>query len=428
MKRRTLRHAAPRGRWILIAGVALVCASAHVDSRAATDPDVEKYIANGKALVANCELAPVSRRMTGDGYDITSIQTAISWTGGCVKNKRDGRGVLTTRDETRDNLKNVVTLNSITKQDITLVAGEPVGLYCVDSTSYNEGAVYSHTDLGCALAGFPVAGYDFFRKTSDGRWRLLELGKFLEPPVTLAPGALESASERMVAEVRAAKALSPVKLDSRTPALDDIVRDGRFVRLMQLQPLDLKTRRVAIVLTGHALAELDRFRKMRQSLIDQSARGRLKSRAAFIENSDPARLLGGLAAPMRTNAKSVVPADDLTPLTDGSADYVLVIDWNYTGNFALSPKEFQAVAACDDYGPDSQCLLLFAQNTHAWLFDRNLEVVRSYTMGMSYPISSAGIADRKYESLVEKLASGFGFTWRIDIIGAMLTSVLSREP
>ena len=131
---------------------------------------------------------------------------------------------------------------------------------------------------------------------------------------------------------------------------------------------------------------------------------------------------------MRTNAKSVVPADDLTPLTDGSADYVLVIDWNYTGNFALSLKEFQAVPACDDYGPDSQCLLLFAQNTHAWLFDRNLEVVRSYTMGMSYPISSAGIADRKYESLVEKLASGFGFTWRIDIIGAMLTSVLSREP
>jgi len=429
MKRRTGHHASPLRRTILLAAVALAFASAQSPLLAATDPSWEKFTADTEALWARCEMGSASRQMVGEGYNLTSIRTTTEWTGSCVKGKRDGHGVLSSREETRDNLKNTLSLglSSATRQEVTFVAGVPIGLRCVGITTYTDGVESSRSDLGCDLAGVS-GGRESYRKTSDGRWRQAEFADNLEPPIFLAPGTLEAVSERLVADARAGNAAGPVKLDAQATALEDVLKDGKYVRLMDGQSLNLGTRRVAVVLTGHALAEIDRFRKMRQAFIDQSAHGKAApGRAEFINNSDPAKLLGGIAAPLRGNVKNVVPADDLTPLTDGSADYALVVDWSFSGNFALSPKEFEALPLCDDYGPKSRCAVLFAQSAHAWLFDPKLDVVRSYMVGYGNPITTVGISDRKYARLFDKLAMGFDVNLGVDNVANMLSWQLAAD-
>jgi len=197
--------------------------------------------------------------------------------------------------------------------------------------------------------------------------------------------------------------------------------------------LDLKSKRVAMILSSHSLTELERYRQMRQGLIDATLRGARKypSRDKFITVSNPGRVIPNLASGLTPNVRNVMAADDLSVLTDGKADYALIVDWQFSKNFNLSETEYMALPF---YGQgekpglttDDLCNL-FRSTVSAWLINRELRAVRRFDLGRECVLNSH-FAKREYENLLQSLAHGFGYDWNPGFgHGLSLRSLLEQE-
>lgn len=251
------------------------------------------------------------------------------WTGGCVDGKRDGAGTLTF-SVARDSSEFSSVANW--KVDARFVRGELRGLYCIlEFESVSQGRSRKLDITGCSLVtGEPVRGPQAsYRKAADGRWQLWGSRGPAMPEVYLPAGALEAESEKLIAAAKAGKAPVAATVTMESRALDDLVPGARIALAPTPGAVSLEGKRVALVLSSRSLDEMERFKRERQALIDQTRSltgDAAKARARFIEASNPNRLVTNLAKVVGRKAKQVVDAEDLSGL--GQAyDYALVVEW-----------------------------------------------------------------------------------------------------
>jgi len=402
------------------------------------------------SLLRSCKLGTVQGRYSGEFDDSTLVHAITGWTGDCANGLRDGYGALSTRSETIDNHFLMSAGSPVTRPALPTVAsatngvdtgyasskielgafvrGARIGLWCVTEFRVIKAAPYTPTTaLGCNIVQEGRALGAVYRKEADGRWQAWGYDdKPVEPPVFLAAGSLETESARLVADARAARVSKQVEIVAETQVLDDLVRGSRIAVALNSDPLDLKTKRVAMILSSHSLTELERYRQMRQGLIDATLSGarNYPSRDDFIALSDPDLVVAGLASGLTPNVQRVVAADDLSVLADGKADYALIVDWRHTQNFNLSAKDYMALPFYVDGATDGN---VFTDSASAWLVNRELKAIRRYDLGV---INFTNFHPRKpaYENLLYSLANGFRNHWGLGGSHSIwLDSVLKLE-
>jgi len=308
----------------------------------------------------------------------TMVFEVKTWTGGCVAGKREGQGVIVTREDITQDYPEAIRKTTLVKAERHYVRGKQQGLSCVLVNTYfhNDEPAWSNRGLGCQIwAGENSSA--FYRKLPDGRWE--ETAGDNVPrtlSVLLAAGTLEAESDRIVAEAEAGKTDIAMRQFTVTSDVLDGLIAGMTIRPAEnKEPVSLKGKRVALILSSNSIKELERFSKERQSLIDASAHigqagaksaqqksgadaatdaltgisnAEQRERARFIDASRPELLLQGIADALRRDAGKVVAVDDLTGLSRGEFDYALVVDWRSLTRFDLLGK-FQALPARDGY-------------------------------------------------------------------------------
>lgn len=387
--------------------------------------EAEKFAHVWAALERSCEIKTVEYRERkqwgepGNPYsmvtDNTTRQSVTEWTGGCANGRRDGVGRYATSWQLIDHEPDKIDYNASgwVKEEGTFVAGEKVGLWCfLEADSARKQAT------ACQVVG-PHYSAGSYRKQPDGRWQRVDVmtGVVVEPAVFVPAGELERVAEQAVNDARNNRT-SSTKLDLVVPSLADLTKDGRLSFILNAGPIELEKKRISIVLTSRAVSEFERFTKMRQAMIDASARGSKvrAERDAFIANSEPRLMLASVAAGLQRYSGPAKAAEDLAVLKDGMADYVFVLDWRFSGNFALGAKEYKELPMCAAGADAASCYEFFRESYSAYLVNPKLEAVRSYywdVPGLSVHLSSYTV-DFKYDRLFADLASGFKGEWHID--------------
>ena len=380
-------------------------------------------MAQVRGVVESCEFLSTQDRQIDPKIpsDRTITYVITGWTGGCVDGKRDGHGVFSTRNDWVDNQPRTLagglsTDASWTTTEVaegTFVRGERLGLWCTTefSTQDANGNVTQHP-LGCRLI---VKGTlsGLYRKEADGRWRVLNgYGVPITPPSYVDAGVLEEQSDRLIADRRAGRASAPVQVTSTTQAFDDLVAGGRLTPALGSEPIDLRSKRVAIVLSSRTLKEFDRFRAMRQQLIDATAAATTRFRADFVASSDPARVLAAIAAGVRPNVRSMVAADDLSVLAEGKADYVLLVDWRFLGDFAYSEEAYDARPPCRGAGSTS-CRPILDEKVSLMIVTPAMKIVGQFNL-LETGMVKAPWDGRGYPGLLLTLASWLNSRWALD--------------
>jgi hypothetical protein len=375
--------------------------------------DVEK--AQRESVLAQCGLSAGSVRYPGwlalVGGKIPTWQTNFSvksWTGGCLDQKRDGHGVLVTRE---DEDSEFLFSTKLEKSEGNFVRGRRIGLWCfLENQNFTLGKDDNKTErladgqTGCRLLD-DAGGSGFVEKRADGRWQAMDgFNKPVSPEVVLDPGVVEAESDRLIKEATAGKTGLKVKpFDVQSDALDGLIAGTRLRTAESTSRISLEGKRVALVLSTRTIGEIDRFTRERQALIDASAslpppsaprkaaatgadvaleamtgpvNEAMVQRARFIDVSRPELLLKRVATTLRRYAREVVPAEDLSGLSKGEFDYALVLDWQSTTRFDLLGK-YKDVAVA---GPNSldEASRVGGQRIGGFLISPKMEVVQTF--------------------------------------------------
>lgn len=343
---------------------------------------------------------------------------SLEWTGGCAAGKRDGSGVLSWSVE--KDLGQSVRSVSAWKSEGRFVNGERLGMWC---TTYNmqvkvkDRLATNVADSGCSvLAGHlkPLTGN--YRKQGDGSWRLHAVDGS-PTDSTLAAGALEAQSAKVLADAAAGKSDLKVQVTVQSQSLDDLVRGSKIVLAPSAAPVSLKGKRIAIVLSSQTVSEIDRFKRERQALIDASAglRGEAaEERAKFIQVSNPDRLLVNILKVVQKHAQSAQPVDDLAALKEGGFDYALVVDWKSATRFDLLGKydsfpRAPTAAAYQNLETRKTLPAFAGDSLGGFLVSRELKAVRQFPANRDFLVKPPPAkwdadlsADRTYLMLLAK--------------------------
>lgn len=371
-------------------------------------------------------MALLSECRTGEerfsSQSLTVIFRVVGWTGSCAEGKRDGKGVLSVRHETIDHEPssgNNSTGATWEDEEGTFVAGKPLGAWCVVKAG-KEGGTHVPHNVGCLLRdGTP--NMTFYTKAADGRWQVASLVfDIVKPGIFLEPDSLERESDRIISDARAGRPIGRAKLEASVPAFDDLLRDGKLRLALDKTPIDLGTKRVAVLVSTRAAKELERFAAMRQALIDVSSGAKKvdEDRNAFIAHSDPKLLLAGVSKGIRNYAPSAQPAADLSVLQDGTADYAIVFDWRFFGDFAISPKDYKLIPPCPENAKDT-CRHLYRHAYGVYVLNRNLEVVRQFDLDVERWTDYFYSNRLPYAKLFEILSVKFEDVWNLDDGGVL---------
>ena len=340
---------------------------------------------------------------------------SIEWSGGCVEGKRDGPGVLTWQSEKPINVSGTKITLTRTAEG-RFVKGERLGMWCVTKFEVTTDGKPSTSQgplsgLGCSLmAGHTKYLTHQYIKQPDGSWQEYLMGR--PGASSLAAGALEAQSARILADAAAGKTDHEARVVMQSGDLDDLVPGSKIAIALSAAPIPLKDKRVAIVLSSQMGNELERFKRERQALIDASAelRGEAAAeRAKFIETSNPGRLLAAVLKVVQIHAKDAQLVDDLADLKVGGFDYALVLDWKSMTRFdqlgkyskeAWPPKPFPAVSG------------VACEALRGFLINRDLKVVKQLP---AFPRCQADYSsvtgDQAY---MWNLATFFALGWRSD--------------
>lgn len=350
---------------------------------------------------------------------------SVSWTGGCAGGKRDGRGVLTIR--TQDSIGTVST----EQLEGAFIKGRQLGLWCITRYELSiNGQPYRTLnptfDLTGCVVHAPGAPKDKFRKLVDGRWKMFAHdGAPVEPQVFLAAGTLETLSANALAGATGAT-VAKTKVVAQSQTLDGLVRGAKIELQSSPTPILLKGKRVAVVLSSQTIAELERFKRERQALIDASVGIQGKeaqaARARFIAASNPDRLLTIVAKALRKHARDVQPLDDLASLKESGFDYALVVDWKSLTRFDLLGKydSFPGGDA-DDMGAGTVPTLA-GESLSGILINPDLKAVQLYTTkpNIRNKFKHTYRPDDEDEEYISNLRSFFEAAWgeNVDDLGS----------
>lgn len=338
--------------------------------------------------------------------DETTRFEVTAWSGECASGFRSGSGVIATRETTHAGPRSVEGTVLVKAQGRYLV-GKPQGLWCITDHPYlqNGKPAQLTLELGCRLLANGQASA-IFHKLADGRWEQIDgSGHATAPPVVLAAGSLESESSRIIAEALAGKADIALRpFNAQSDALDGLIAGMHIRSGGGKQDVSLKGKRVALIVSSRTIAEMDKFTRERQALLDASANvmaspetansardaismqlaaafgpdlNAVEQRERFMAASATDKLLLRVADALRRVAREVVPVEDLTGLAHGDFDYAFVLDWQSLTRFDLLGK-YKAVPTFKDYD-SADASLVAGQKLGGFLITPQLEAVRTYS-------------------------------------------------
>lgn len=318
------------------------------------------------------------------------------WTGGCKDGLRDGVGVLSSQLVDFD----PTFARSVTRtvENGAIVRGVQVGMWCTSvderestSRSLTGPGLFTIRDshqLGCHLEGWPLQLY--FARETDGRWLQMDWGDgaILYSDVFVRVGELEAASDEMVARYTAGTSkIFPSVIPAESKPLDDLIDGGRFVWCLGgfLERLDLRSKNVAVLLSSRAATEGVRLQSDIRKLLaspankapsDKKQRSVWEWQQNALRSIDPLAVLHTVTNATIPYVRSLQPADDLSVLQTGAADYALVVDWTYDGNIVMDQKQYLALPAC--VRDEQKCSRFFTPHMTVYLIDKNLHVRTSH--------------------------------------------------
>jgi len=371
--------------------------------------DVEK--AQRASVLARCGLASGSVEYPSwlTDFETNAPQmwhtdfSVKGWSGECLNGKREGAGVLVTRE---DEVTPFVTTSKLIKSDGSFVRGLQVGLWCTrENRNFQGDEPQANGETTCRLVD-SASGSGYLGKRADGRWEWVDWESHPRSPSVILPdGWVEAESERLIGEVAAGKTDVHVRTAAvQSDALDGLIEGTQIRVAADLGDVSLKGKRVALILSSRSITEIERYTRERQALIDSTANLQPPSkkanaktsgadaaletmtgpvnvamveRARFIDVSRPELLLKRIAGALRRVAREVVPVDDLTDLTRGEFDYALVIDWQSLNRFDLLGK-YKAVPVAQEYKV-AEASHVAGESLGGFLISAQLEAVRIYT-------------------------------------------------
>ncbi|MCX7041311.1 MAG: hypothetical protein NT117_01190 [Gammaproteobacteria bacterium] len=284
----------------------------------------------------------------------TTTFAVTGWTGSCESGKRSGHGVISTRKDVSETGKGSRRTTKLVKAEGTYVLGLPQGLWCVlDYQALADGEKDEwdvSKEVGCHLViGHVWNGISsettspYYRRLDDGRWQQMDSdNKPVLPEIYLPAGSVEAESARLIAEAQAGHTDTTFKpMDIQTNLLDGLVAGTHISEGTPLSIGSIKGKRVALVLSSNTLAELERFNRERQALLDASAAftgEALLERNRFEAVTKQERLLQMMASALRRQAGEVTAVDDLGGLAAGNFDFAYVLDWHSLSHLDLLGK------------------------------------------------------------------------------------------
>lgn len=294
---------------------------------------------------------------------------SVEWSGACVGGKRDGAGVLTLK--TYFLIYPGQSFTNIERSEGRLIRGLKRGSWCLVGTSGSRSCRIEAS--GGASAGFT--------QTSDGRWTTGNGAA----TAYVAAADFEAESQRVIAESIAGRPTT-VTLQMASAALGGLVRGDSLPYRPVSGALGLRSKPVAIILSDHTIAELARFKASRQALLNRFAAKPVRGKFGpefedllrrLTNSSDPQQLLTSLSSGMRRGVGSVVPAEDLSVLRTGQADYAVIVDWSFVDRLAMTEAQFDKLPQCSEFGADpNQCPYLFKTSTTIMVVAPNMTVVK----------------------------------------------------
>ena len=407
-----------------------------VMARTQHQQDVEK--AQRASVLAQCGLASASVQypgwlpnlMTGEIQTWQTEYSVKAWSGGCLNGKRDGQGVLVTRED--QIIPELPVSSALIKSEGRFVRGLQAGLWCTSENRIFEGAEFqANGDSGCRLFDSTTSGTwgGYLGHRADGRWEWVDGQRQpLSPSVILPAGWVEAESARLIGESAAGKTDTQVRVAAvQSNALDGLIAGTQIRLAADAGNVSLKGKRVALILSSRSIAEIERYTRERQALIDSTVNlpspGKktkaqtsgadaaleamtgpvnvaMVERARFIDVSRPELLLKRVAGALRRVAGKVVPVEDLTGLTRGEFDYALVLDWQSLTRFDLLGK-YKAVPVA----PANQVTgasHVAGESPGGFLISPQLEAVRIYTNGEEFASKANECVQARQENTCDR--------------------------
>lgn len=319
--------------------------------------------------------------------------TTSSWDGPCIDGIATGTGKLTSDTIGPDTVSRAVLQG-------TLIDGRQAGMWCTLVSQVTSAGSTTDFSGDCTL-GYnrppPQYGAKLYRPLPNGDWRLrapmIGQGNEYPVPVVIAKAGMDAA---IAAATPNATTLPDMAFTS--PMLDGLTPGSAGVAAGEMNAMpDISGKRIALVLTNRAVAELDRFAKQRNAFIKSNGYGKKfsdgvgftiigtrvdSSLPGIIAATDPARFVPSIIGAMRPQIGTgeIVPADDLGVLTNGGADYAIVLDWSFDGGI-LSPSEFEKIPVCDPKN-SLKCASMFTEHYQALVIDpriRAVSILSSYS-------------------------------------------------
>lgn len=345
--------------------LALVVCGLHVNPAYAQSPEAAEAQAVGCSGSHSRQFANLTLITSG-------------WTGACVEGLPDGPGRYNERREVAGTTTEFI-------HEVYLVRGRQAGLACQTQVSSGPRA-RRPTELA-ALSFCAMNGLDVLIKRDGELWRGVDLdGAFVEPAVTFSSDEVERESNRLIAAARQER-VAQANLTATAMVLNDLVGGARIRVNIDSTLRTLQGRRVAIVLSSRAIEELARWRVERERLLTafRAAPSRDHGRdyeeaiQTFEAQTRPENFVFGVASTVQAAGGSAFAADDLSVLQDGSADYVLAVDWSFTQRVPQSLSAYRSMPSCDRV-PGRSCAddAYLSVSFAAYLISPELEAVYVY--------------------------------------------------
>jgi len=347
----------------------------------AAEPDIQEATRKYTELFSGC----AGGAFTQNSSTGMTMETATSpWTGPCVNGLKDGRGtfIVKTRNDTKSDLLGVTT--DETEVSGFYVRGAPAGLSCnVTISSTMNGKPFQSPIPNICTFALASAASPYLTKQTDGNWRVSpDMSSGPLPDFVASASDVDALSETLIARAKSGAPNGPVELKVNIPAAADLIQSGQFTFAVNNEPLQLKSKRVAIVLTSNTEKEFSRYNEMRQALFNTTSgiKDYYGHRKEFLARSDPNNILLSTSAGFLLKTAGVQPADDFSVLNDSGVDYVALVDWHFNGNFNLTKAQFRALPVCAKDADASQCPLFFQDVLSIVLIAKDLKIVRAWSI------------------------------------------------
>jgi hypothetical protein len=223
----------------------------------------------------------------------------------------------------------------------------------------------------------------------------------------LPAGSLEAESGRLIAAARAGVPAERSNISATVPALSNLTQ-GASIRLGAKPPTGgLRGKRVAVVYSDATLASIKQFPLDAQAALTASSVPNEQDtglRSDFIATATAQRFTQSIGAPLLRKGVSVVPANDLSVLAKGQADYVLLVDWRYTWHSNLTEVDYDTMPVCEIAGK-KPCEPIYKQSVSLYLIGPGPELLVSMPNNDSLEKTSESNSEN---DLIKQLDFHFG--------------------